>query len=210
MIMRCFKALVLSLVVAAFAPVVAQAGLIINLVEQSNGTLLFTYSGAINLASLGSPVVANYNQGSAMLSPSQGFIRLGSLVDLYATGSSSPTSTFGSGGAIAPTSVEVGSSAFSVDFVAKTISVPTGYISSSPIAGSATFSGSFASNGINPGTYVYSWGSSTTESVTLNATPASPVPEPATLWIFAIGTAVSSMVGRNRARKDQAVDRIAS
>ena len=196
-----FKSCVLSLFLAVLVPVVANAGVVINLVEQTNGTLLMTYSGSINMATLGGPVAGNYNQGSPMFSAFQGYTRIGSFVDLYNTGSLSAPATFGAGGQIVPTFVSPGSSAFAADFLARTVSVPTGYISNSPISGSATFSGSLATNGINAGTYSYSWGSGITESVTLNVSTAAAVPEPATLGIFAIGTLVGCFGCRRRAGK---------
>lgn len=180
----------------------AKASLIINLVDQENGTLLLTYSGSINMATLGGPVSVNYNQGTPMFSAFQGYLRVGTFVDLYNTGSTSSPSTFGAGGQVVPTFVAPGSSAFAADFVAKTLSVPTGYVSNSPISGSATFSGTLSSNGVNAGTYMYSWGSGITESVVLNV--SSVVPEPGSMAVLAIGSIASGVAYRRR-RKMAAV-----
>jgi hypothetical protein len=180
----------------------AKASLIINLVDQENGTLLLTYSGSINMATLGGPVAVNYNQGTPMFSAFQGYLRVGTFVDLYNTGSTSTPSTFGAGGQVVPTFVAPGSSAFAADFVAKTLSVPTGYVSNSPISGSATFSGTLSSNGVNAGTYMYSWGSGITESVVLNV--SSVVPEPGSMAVLAIGSIASGVAYRRR-RKMAAV-----
>jgi hypothetical protein len=174
----------------------AKASLIINLVDQNNGSLLLTYSGSINMSTLGGPVAVNYNQGTPMFSAFQGYLRIGSFVDLYNTGSTSTPSTFGAGGAVVPTLVAPGSSAFAADFVAKTLSVPTGYVSNSPISGSATFSGTLSSNGVNAGTYMYSWGSGITESVVLNV--SSVVPEPGSMAVLAIGSIASGVAYRRR------------
>ena len=180
----------------------AKASLIINLVDQENGTLLLTYSGSINMSTLGGPVAVNYNQGTPMFSAFQGYLRVGTFVDLYNTGSTSTPSTFGAGGGVVPTLVTPGSSAFAADFVAKTLSVPTGYVSNSPISGSATFSGTLSSNGVNAGTYMYSWGSGITESVVLNV--SSVVPEPGSMAVLAIGSIASGVAYRRR-RKMAAV-----
>jgi hypothetical protein len=176
--------------------------LIINLVDQGNNTLLLTYSGSINMSTLGGPVAVNYNQGTPMFSAFQGYLRIGTFVDLYNTGSTSSPSTFGAGGGVVPTLVTPGSSAFAADFVAKTLSVPTGYVSNSPISGSATFSGTLSSNGVNAGTYMYSWGSGITESVVLNV--SSVVPEPGSMAVLAIGSIASGVAYRRR-RKMAAV-----
>ena len=180
----------------------AKASLIINLVDQGNNTLLLTYSGSINMSTLGGPVAVNYNQGTPMFSAFQGYLRVGTFVDLYNTGSTSTPSTFGAGGGVVPTLVTPGSSAFAADFVAKTLSVPTGYVSNSPISGSATFSGTLSSNGVNAGTYMYSWGSGITESVVLNV--SSVVPEPGSMAVLAIGSIASGVAYRRR-RKMAAV-----
>ena len=180
----------------------AKASLIINLVDQGNNTLLLTYSGSINMSTLGGPVAVNYNQGTPMFSAFQGYLRIGTFVDLYNTGSTSTPSTFGAGGGVVPTLVTPGSSAFAADFVAKTLSVPTGYVSNSPISGSATFSGTLSSNGVNAGTYMYSWGSGITESVVLNV--SSVVPEPGSMAVLAIGSIASGIAYRRR-RKMAAV-----
>jgi hypothetical protein len=180
----------------------AKASLIINLVDQGNNTLLLTYSGSINMSTLGGPVAVNYNQGTPMFSAFQGYLRVGTFVDLYNTGSTSSPSTFGAGGGVVPTLVTPGSSAFAADFVAKTLSVPTGYVSNSPISGSATFSGTLSSNGVNAGTYMYSWGSGITESVVLNV--SSVVPEPGSMAVLAIGSIASGVAYRRR-RKMAAV-----
>ena len=174
----------------------AKASLIINIVQSTPSTLLMTYSGSINMSTLGGPVAVNYNQGTPMFSAFQGYLRVGTFVDLYNTGSTSTPSTFGAGGGVVPTLVAPGSSAFAADFVAKTLSVPTGYVSNSPISGSATFLGTLSSNGVNAGTYMYSWGSGITESVVLNV--SSVVPEPGSMAVLAIGSIASGVAYRRR------------
>ena len=67
------------------------------------------------------------------------------------------------------------------------INVPSGYGSGNPLSDTATYSGqTFATLGVTPGTYVWSWGEGPNQNFTLNilATPVT-VPEPAsagTCW----------------------------
>jgi hypothetical protein len=196
--MSCLRNLVLVAVSVLLSAGSAKASLIINIVQSTPSTLLMTYSGSINMATLGSPVAVNYNQGTPMFSAFQGYMRVGSFVDLYNTGSTSTASTFGAGGGVVPTLVTPGSNAFAADFVAKTLSVPTGYVSESPIAGSATFAGTYATNGMNTGVYMYSWmRGGLTESVTLYIGTAA-VPEPASMAVLAIGSIASGVAYRRR------------
>lgn len=71
------------------------------------------------------------------------------------------------------------------------ILVPTGYESGDPLSGSAIFAGeSFASLGIMPGTYMWTWFTTTgKDSYTLQV-----VPEPSTLAIASLGVMLLAMV----------------
>ncbi|MFM2004246.1 MAG: hypothetical protein RI963_3672 [Planctomycetota bacterium] len=176
----------------------AKASLIINIVQSTPSTLLMTYSGSINMSSLGGPVATNYNHGTTFVSSIQGFLNVGSLVDLYNTGATTPPTTFGSGGQVFPTMITPGSNAFAADFVNKTLSVPAGYVSESPISGSASFAGTFATNGFKTGTYMYSWmRNGLSESVTLNIGPTG-IPEPGSMAVLAIGSIASGFAYRRR------------
>ena len=65
--------------------------------------------------------------------------------------------------------------------------VPTGYLSGTPLTASNTYSGmTFASMGLAPGSYTWSWGSGlNADSFTLNI--IDPVPEPSTWAMLALG-----------------------
>ena len=66
--------------------------------------------------------------------------------------------------------------------------VPDNYVSGSPLANAInTYAGAtYASLGVTPGTYVYSWGSGDHhDSLTLQINPAPPVPEPASMTLLA-------------------------
>lgn len=66
------------------------------------------------------------------------------------------------------------------------LGVNTGYVSGTFLSNSATFENqSFASLGLTPGTYVYTWGSGeNADSLTVNVVG---VPEPATAGLFVLG-----------------------
>jgi hypothetical protein len=74
-----------------------------------------------------------------------------------------------------------------------TLSVPDGYVSGSPLANAInTYAGAtYASLGVTPGTYVWSWGSGAhADSLTLQINPAqTAVPEPASMTLLALGLA---------------------
>ena len=82
-----------------------------------------------------------------------------------------------------------------IEFTNPYIIVPTGYESGDPLSGSAIFTGeSFASLGIIPGTYMWTWFTSTgKDSYTLQV-----VPEPSTFAIASLGVLLLAMVGRQQ------------
>jgi hypothetical protein len=59
------------------------------------------------------------------------------------------------------------------------IFVPQGYASGSPLSDSATYNNqTFASLGVTPGTYEWTWGTGPNQNFTLEIGAVSPVPEP--------------------------------
>lgn len=69
------------------------------------------------------------------------------------------------------------------------IMVPRDYVSGAPLLDTATYTGqSFASLGLTPGTYVYSFGSgASADTFTVQIGGSTPVPEPAALTLLGAG-----------------------
>ena len=67
--------------------------------------------------------------------------------------------------------------------------LPQGYVSGATLSATATWDGQTLSTlGLNPGTYVYTWGSGpTADSLTVDVVSPQAVPEPTTLWVALIG-----------------------
>jgi hypothetical protein len=189
-----------TLVLAAAAPVAAEASLIFDLVDQLDGTVSLNYSGFVNTTglTLDSPGVSNT---ANLISPNQGRIRRAGLVDVYDTNSTAISQPFGSGGQAIATSGS--GSAVRVNFSDPTaLGLPAGYVSLAAISGSMNFAGSLASLGLTAGTYSFNWGiGGLGRTVELNISSVTPVPEPATLGLFAIGSVVSGYGYRRRMKK---------
>jgi hypothetical protein len=143
-----------ALAIAVGAPRPAEAAFTFTIVQQG-ADVVVTGSGSLNLAGLspgGGGAVTSLIKGSAAGLTVAGDIELYQLV-------SGPLS-FGTGAEFAAT-IAAGDAVY-VDGAAQIIGVPQGYVSGGALANSMTFSGaSFASLGLTPGTYVWSWGGQT-------------------------------------------------
>ena len=127
--------------------------------EQVGSNVVANGSGAINLTGL--TFDGSGSGGAADVFASSGGISIGATVDttLY-NGFTGPTS-FGSGGVhLANTSSGDFVSIFaSEEFFFQDIFLPTTYVSNAALSDSMTFNNqTFASLGVTPGTYVWSWG----------------------------------------------------
>jgi hypothetical protein len=178
----------------------ARAGYIVNVIE-SGGNVVATGSGTIDTAGL--QFVGNGGNFYAMFIPTAGDVILGPtfnnlFVDFY-SGISGPTS-FGTG---ARYDADSGSGALigilSGDFI-----VPDQYVSGTFLSSTDTWTGqTFATLGLTPGTYVWTWGSgANADSFTMNIGGSS-VPEPASIMMVGIGTL--GLLGYGRLRRKKAV-----
>lgn len=151
--------------------------------------------------SVGAP---QYEIFSPTMNPSTAFLFTGSGASLsklqYYLGMSGPSS-FGTGSTTDASSA-TGSSQIGIYGYYGDLILPYGYTSETPISVSATYDeATFASLGVNPGTYVWTWGTGPDQSVTLEigATPL-----PAALPLFATGVGGLGLLARRRKRKAQA------
>ncbi len=189
--------LMLALVMAAVAPAAADASLIMSLTPSGPSLVTLSYSGFINssgLISTGGTLAT-----TATIQPNSGLIQNISSVALFVTGSSAGGQNFGSG--TSATAVSSSGSPIYVNFGAPSLlGLPAGYASGSPLTGSMTFAGTFASLGFTDNmTYTFSWGGGGPgNSVSFTVTS---VPEPATMGILAIGSVLGGYGYRRRLKK---------
>lgn len=188
----------LTLVLAAVAPAAADASLIFNLGPASSSVMKLTYSGSIITSDL--TLDGTASNASSFITPNQGTIRTVGGVDSYDTASTSIAQTFGTLGQAVATSVT--GPALRVSFTSPNlIGLPSGYVSNSAISGSMDFNGTLASLGLTSGTYTFSWGGGGAgRSVTLNIS-STPIPEPATMGVLAIGSILGGYSYRRRVKR---------
>jgi hypothetical protein len=160
-------AALIALLLAGVAPS-AQGALIVDAFE-TGPNVMFTGSGSLNLGAW-TNILQTDEFGRVF--PNSGDIVVGPTpnipVDRYQTGVNfSGPSSFGTG---SDGFADSGSDdIFGIIFGADDLIVPRDYVSGDPLSGSSTYlSETFASLGMTPGTYTWSWGSgSTADSFTL-------------------------------------------
>jgi hypothetical protein len=169
----------------------AQAAYTVTLVQQGPNVVA-AGSGSFDLTELTPAVGIGTN---AFVRPANGDVMTGAggVTDGY--GDIAGPLAFGSGDLIFADS---GSGDFVGVLFGGLLEVPTGY-SSGPLTDTATYDNqTFASLGVTPGTYVWTWGTGAhADSFTLQIGAAA-VPEPASLALMVMGLAGLGVVLRTR------------
>ena len=172
-------------IVLAWLPSIrpAQAGYTVTL-QQVGTDVVATGSGTINLSGLTFVQSATVNpglraNGHTFYYPAVIYTGpFSSNVDIY----SSPTgpTSFGFGRIFWPASSGSGYMVgIILDIEGNALTVPRGYISGTALSGMATYTGkTFATLGVTPGTYVWTWGIGRNQNFTLQILSANPTPTP--------------------------------
>jgi hypothetical protein len=180
-----------------------QAGFIVTLTEQGTDVVA-TGSGPIDLSGLSSGVEV---EAGGQIQPNTARIFLGppNIFGGNARsffGFSGPTS-FGEGGNLIPVSSFSGNDPVGIlgagliapISVPPFLEVPFGYISDSPLSETATWANqTFATLGVTPGVYEWTWGPGANQSFTLDIA----VPEPSSLPLVVVAFAALLLVRTSR------------
>ncbi len=175
----------------------ARAAFVMTL-TQVGGDVVLNGSGTLDVSAL--PVATDQNDYGLILPSIAGIIGgpAGIVNDVYRHGVSGPTN-FGIN------SFETNATTGSGDKVGivgafPVVVVPVGYISGSALAANDVFaSATFASIGIIPGTYVWTWGSVTNGNADSFTLQVGPIPEPASLGLICAGLLGLRVARRKRA-----------
>ena len=184
-------------IACAGSAVTAQAAYIVNATE-IGGDVVFEGSGSIDLAAW--TYLGWAAGGTAFVDADLGVLTGDSAeVDLYnvPTDYSGPTN-IGSGTTRTDAQAQTGDMT-GITFSDQLLYTPRFYTSDTPLTGTATYtSATFASLGLTPGSYEWTWGSgATADSLTLNV---GAVPIPAAVWLFGSGLLGLVGVARRKAR----------
>ncbi len=179
------------------------AGVILT-IQEAGSNVVETAAGTIDTASL---VFGGDFQSFSEVHPSTATVTVGppalTLIPVY-NGISGP-STMGSGSLTAATTGT--GDLISLNGSLHDLGVPLGYVSGSPLVGTATLTGqTFASLGLTPGTYTYTWGTGPTADFFTVNVGGQAVPEPASLLLVLIGSVgifAHRQFGRRKTQKRQ-------
>lgn len=188
--------LILALLVSAGD---ARAGTVITF-EQVGTNVVETGSGAIDLTGL---TFGGTTSGDAGTVPSLATTVLGppsNTADSYYKGVTGPSS-FGTGTESFPNTGT--GDRFGVSGALERLEVPSGYVSGSALSATDTYANTnFNTLGLTPGTYTYTWGAGSDQSVTVQILSAA-VPEPSTAILAAIGAVAVGTYGWFHRRRHQ-------
>jgi hypothetical protein len=195
-----------AMLIGLSAPSV-QAGYVVDLTQQG-GNVVATGSGAIDLTGLSQDCNGCDNY-SGYLIPNEGnraqfVIGAEGVIDGYG-GATGPTN-FGSGGFTRASSNSGDIVGVLVRSFGDEIEVPTGYVSGNSLSDPSTstyLNQTFASLGVTPGTYTWTWGSAAQDD---SFTLVIGTPEPSTWAMMLLGfTALGFMGYRSAGRRRQTV-----
>jgi hypothetical protein len=179
----------------------AQAGYVVTL-EEVGSDVVATGSGALDLIGL---TAGSSGATVAAMIPRLSFINTGPtgfMVSMSYKGISGPSS-FGSGEGGQPSSGS--GDIVGLDKTSNNLLVPRGYISDSALADTSIYDNqTFASLGVTPGVYEWTWGTGADQNFTLDI-GASPVPEPSTWTMLLIGFAGLGYASHRASRKSAAL-----
>jgi hypothetical protein len=133
-------------------------------ITESGGDLVVTGAGTLNTSGLSFSQTLNTGPG---INPSASFLEISTgAVDLY--GDISGPADFGTGPYTSPSSGS--GDRFGIRAGNSQLSVPSGYVSGTPLTGTSTFADmSFADLGLTPGSYTWTWGAAANaDSLTIN------------------------------------------
>ncbi len=184
-----------SAAIVLLAPAAANAAPYVAKLTQQGNNVVATGSGAFDLVGL--TLLGQTTSIPPGLAPdTYAYVFTGpgssASIDAYAFGGmfGGPTS-FGSG-SYTPASSGSGDvieflGAYTPAVGGPNIWLPSGYVSGTELSSSATWdNATFASLGVTPGTFVWTWGNGADQSFTLDIVRAT-VPEPAALGVFGFG-----------------------
>ena len=190
----------LAVLCLLLAPAVANATpYVVKMVQQGNDVVA-TGSGEFDLTGL--VRLGASSSFGGFVSPKFGSSSVGQAapIDVYSYGAFTGPTAYGPGNITLATSSS-GDPVFiaplgGFGIPSPFLIVPRGYVSFTGLLGDATWSNAtFASLGVTPGTYVWTWGSGAGQSYTLDIV----VPEPAALGMFGLGVLlIGAFVGLRR------------
>ncbi|HEY1890977.1 MAG TPA: PEP-CTERM sorting domain-containing protein [Steroidobacteraceae bacterium] len=214
----------IGLMLAALSASHARAGGFTVILTEQGSNVVANGSGAIDLTGL-SLFAADLSTSCSFfgaLAPSHGTVLVGggncpsngtpAFIDWYVAPPSGPVG-FGTGRGFEYATPFSGTGDVfgfyyhpcfpSCNYIPERIIVPQGYVSGDPLSDSSTWdNANYATLGVKPGTYVWTWGDGANQSFTLDVegTVPSEVPEPGYLALFAAGLLGIALV-RPRRRK---------
>src|SRR3984957_14076684 len=167
-------------------PVAANAGPYVVTINETAQGVVVTGSGAIDLTGLTPHLsfsdIGQLNPQAAVIHIGPGDIVDGVLEYDFIKGPMS----FGSG--VLRVADDGSGNVVGICGICGTLFVPSFYVSDTPLSETSTYAGQdFASLGVTPGTYEWTWGTGADQSFTLKIGEVLAIPEPATLSLLACG-----------------------